>query len=143
MRWPRLLIVSGLLFGPEAEADKIDDVSSASLGAYLVAATLLVLASRHDPVALVTFALLIAATVAIAWRTAAAAAAVPAAALLAVLVMTALGARTQQRVPHRAVRAGRRRHPGAGAGAHRDGTSRSASDLRRCSALPDYLAQGR
>src|SRR6185295_4649112 len=35
------LIVSGLLFGPEAEPDKIDDVSSAALGAYLAAATLL------------------------------------------------------------------------------------------------------
>ena len=81
------MIVSGLLFGPEAEPDQIDDVSSASLGAYLMAATFLVLASRHDPVALATFALLIAATVAIAWRTAAAAAAVPAAALLATLVM--------------------------------------------------------
>ena len=80
------MIVSGLLFGPEAEPDRIDDVSSASLGAYLLAATFLVLASRHDPVALAAFALLVTATVAIAWR-AAAAAAVPVAALLATLVM--------------------------------------------------------
>ena len=81
------LIVSGLLFGPEAEPDTIDEVSSASLGAYLTAVGLLVLASRHDPVALITFAVLIAATIAIAWRTAAVAAVIPAAALLAVLVM--------------------------------------------------------
>ncbi len=81
------LIVSGLLFGPDAEPDRIDDVSSASLGAYLLAATFLVLASRHDPVALITFALLVTATIAIAWRTAAVAAAVPAAALLVALVM--------------------------------------------------------
>ena len=72
-----LLIVSGLLFGPQAEPDTIDEVSSASLGAYLAVAGLLVLASRHDPVALATFAVLVVATVAIAWRTAAAMAAVP------------------------------------------------------------------
>ena len=91
------LIVSGLLFGPEAEPDTIDEVSSASLGAYLTAAGLLVLASRHDPVALITFAVLIAATIAIAWRTAAVAAVIPAAALLAALVMLrwALGLNTE------------------------------------------------
>ncbi|MGE0036342.1 MAG: DUF2339 domain-containing protein [Xanthobacteraceae bacterium] len=92
-----LLIVSGLLFGPQAEPDTIDEVSSASLGAYLAVAGLLVLASRHDPVALATFAVLTAATVAIAWRTAAAMAAVPLAALLATLVMLrwALGLNTE------------------------------------------------
>jgi uncharacterized membrane protein len=83
-----LLIVSGFMFGPESEPGKIDDISSAALGAYLMAATLLVLASRHDPVALVAFALLAAATVAVSWRAEAAVAAVPAAALLAALVMT-------------------------------------------------------
>ena len=71
----------------DAEVGRIDDVSSAALGTYLVAATLLVLASRHDPLALATFAVLIAATVAIAWRAEPAAAAVPAAALLAALVI--------------------------------------------------------
>ncbi len=81
------LIVSGFLFGPQAAPDEIDDVSSASLGAYLIAATFLVLASRHDPAALIVFAILVGATIAIAWRTAAATAAVPAAALLVVLVM--------------------------------------------------------
>jgi uncharacterized membrane protein len=80
------LIVAGLLFGPDEMPGRIDGVSSASLGAYLLVATLLVLASRHDPAALVTFVVLVAATVAIAWRDAAAAA-VPAAAVLAVLVM--------------------------------------------------------
>jgi uncharacterized membrane protein len=81
------LIVAGLLFGPDASPGRIDGVSSAALGAYLLVATLLVLASRHDPVALATFVLLVAATVAIAWRTDAAAGAVPAAAVLAVLVI--------------------------------------------------------
>jgi uncharacterized membrane protein len=81
------LIVAGLLFGPDAEPGRIDGVSSASLSAYLVVTALLVLASRHDPVALATLVVLVAATVAIAWRTDAVAAAVPAAAVLAVLVI--------------------------------------------------------
>ena len=81
------LIVAGLFLGPDAEVGRIDGVSSAALGTYLVAATLLVLASRHDPLALATFAVLVAATVAIAWRAEPAAAAVPAAALLAALVI--------------------------------------------------------
>ena len=41
------LIVAGLFLGPDAEVGRIDDVSSAALGTYLVAATLLVLASRR------------------------------------------------------------------------------------------------
>ena len=80
------LIVAGLWFGPDALPGRIDGVSSAALGAYLLAATLLVLVSRHDPLALVTFAVLAAATVAIAWRAEAATAAVPVAAVLVVLV---------------------------------------------------------
>jgi hypothetical protein len=69
------LIVAGLWYGPSALPGHIDGVSSAALGAYLLAASLLVLTSRHDPLALATFALLAAATVAIAWRAEAAAAA--------------------------------------------------------------------
>jgi hypothetical protein len=80
------LIVAGLWFGPDALPGRIDGVSSAALGAYLLAATLLVVVSRHDPLALVTFAVLAAATVAIAWRAEAATAAVPAAGVLVVLV---------------------------------------------------------
>ena len=82
-----LLIVAGLLLGPDADGGRIDGVSSAALAAYLIAATLLVLASRHDPLALATFAVLVAATVAVAWRAEPAVAAVPAAALLAALVI--------------------------------------------------------
>jgi uncharacterized membrane protein len=80
------LIVAGLWFGPNALPGRLDGVSSAALGVYLLAASLLVLMSRHDPLALTTFAALVAATVAIAWRAEAAAAAVPAAAVLVVLV---------------------------------------------------------
>jgi uncharacterized membrane protein len=82
-----LLIVSGLLYGPSAEPGEIDPVSSGALVAFLLAAAILVLATRHDPAALVVFIVLVAATVAIAWRTDAATAAVPAAAVLVVLVL--------------------------------------------------------
>ena len=72
-----LLIVSGLLFGPDAAPGEIDLVSSGTLAAYLFAAMLLVLATGHDTLALTLFVALVAATVAIAWRTDAAAAACP------------------------------------------------------------------
>ncbi|HEY7245923.1 MAG TPA: DUF2339 domain-containing protein [Xanthobacteraceae bacterium] len=80
-------IVAGLMLGPDEEIARVDPVSSAALAAYLLAITCLVLASRHDPVALSALAALIATTVAIAWRSEAAAAAVPAAAFLLVLVI--------------------------------------------------------
>jgi uncharacterized membrane protein len=81
------LIVSGLAFGPDAETDKIDGVSSAALAAYLFAAMLVVIASGHATVPLVTFTALVIATVAIAWRAPAATAALPIAALLAAFVI--------------------------------------------------------
>lgn len=83
------LIVSGLLFGPDAETDKIDGVSSAALAAYLVMAALVVVASQHAAVPLVTFTVLVIVTVAIAWRAPAATAALPVAALLAAFVIAA------------------------------------------------------
>jgi uncharacterized membrane protein len=72
-----VLIVAGLLLGPDAEAGKIDAVSSAALATYLFGALLIVLMSRHDAVALMVFVALTTAVVAIAWRTEAATAAVP------------------------------------------------------------------
>jgi uncharacterized membrane protein len=81
-----LLMVSGLFFGPDAKAGEIDPVSSGALGAYLFASTALVLASGHDPLALMTFTALVAGIIAIAWRAEAATAAVPVAALLTLLV---------------------------------------------------------
>jgi hypothetical protein len=56
------LIVSGLLFGPSGDRGKIDETSSGALGAYLLAATLLVVASVHAVPALMIFTILIAAT---------------------------------------------------------------------------------
>jgi uncharacterized membrane protein len=82
-----ILIVAGLLLGPDAQPGRIDSVSSAALGAYLFVAACLVFASRHDPAALGAFAALVAATAAIAWRSEAAAGALIAAAPLAVLVI--------------------------------------------------------
>ena len=81
------LIVSGLLYGPSAEPGRIEIVSSAALAVHVLAATLLVLATRHDPVAFLAFSLLVFATIAIAWRSDAALAAVPAAAILVTSVM--------------------------------------------------------
>src|SRR3989440_67374 len=81
------LLVSGLLYGPDAEPGEIDPVSSRALAAYLFAAAALVLVRQHDGVALIAFTLMVVATVAIAWRTEAAAGAVPIAGALAALVM--------------------------------------------------------
>jgi uncharacterized membrane protein len=82
-----LLIVSGLIFGPEAREGEIDFVSSGALAAYLVAAMLVALATGHDTRALIVFVALVVATVAIAWRSDAALVAVPAAVLLVASVM--------------------------------------------------------
>ncbi len=81
------LIVCGLFYGPPAEPGRLDKVSSIAVATYLLAAALMVLATRHDPVTLIVFSALVLATVAIAWRAEAAAAAVPAAAALTVLVI--------------------------------------------------------
>jgi uncharacterized membrane protein len=81
-----LLIVSGLLFGPDAAPGEIDLVSSGALAAYLFASTVLVLATGHDTLALTLFVVLVAATIAIAWRSDAALAAVPAAAIFVALI---------------------------------------------------------
>ena len=84
-----LLIVAGLLFGPDSEPGRIDKISSGAIVAYLLAAALLVLARDHDPAALAGFAILTTATVAIGWRSEAATGALPAGALLAALVVIA------------------------------------------------------
>ncbi len=82
-------IVAGLFYGPSAEPGRIDWISSGAIVAYLLPAALLVLASDHDPAALAAFAVLTVATVAIAWRSDAAAGALPAIALLSALVIIA------------------------------------------------------
>ena len=81
-----VFIVSGFLFGPDAAPGKVDAVSSLGLAAYLFGALLIVLMSRHDTIALITFVALTVAVVAIAWRSEAAAAAVPLAGVMVALM---------------------------------------------------------
>jgi uncharacterized membrane protein len=81
-----LLVVCGFMFGPEIEEGRSEPISSISLAAYLSGATLIVLASRHADAALITFAVLAAATLFVAWRAAAATGAVAAAAVLVFVV---------------------------------------------------------
>ena len=81
------LIVSGFMYGPEAEPAQIDPVSSSALSVYLLAACLFVAATDHHHLALALFVATAVAAVAIAWRTDAAVGALPAAAALAILVM--------------------------------------------------------
>jgi len=87
------LIVAGLLYGPPADRDNVDPISSGALAAYVFAAAALVIAWHHDPLPFSVLALLAFATVAIAWRSDAAAAAVPAVAALAVMVVIAWSVR--------------------------------------------------
>lgn len=82
-----VFLVCGLLFGPDAKPGEVDRVSVFALAVYLLAAALLVLASRHDAAALIPFVILTIATVAVAWRAEAASGAVPVAAILAMAVM--------------------------------------------------------
>ncbi len=77
-----LLVVCGLLFGPSADEGRIEAVSSGSLVAYLLGAAMIVFASFHADAAMITFALLVAGSLVIAWRAPAATGAVAAAAVL-------------------------------------------------------------
>ena len=81
-----LLVVCGLLYGPPAEPGKIEGVSSGALAAYLFGATLVVLSSFHADTAMVTFGLLVAGTLVVAWYAQAATAAVAVAAGFVALV---------------------------------------------------------
>src|SRR5262249_24857363 len=80
-------LVVNFLYGPQAPHGQIDRLSNIALSICLVVAALLVLASRHDPAALVAFVALTAATVGIAWRAEAATPAVLVSAVLAVAAM--------------------------------------------------------
>src|SRR5882724_981732 len=63
------LVVCGFLFGPPAQEGEIEPISSGSLAAYLLGATLIVLASFQADAAVVAFALLVAGALFVAWRT--------------------------------------------------------------------------
>ncbi len=76
-----LFVVCGLMFGPTVDEGQIEPVSCGALAAYLLGATLIVLASFHDDTALVAFTLLVGGTLFVAWRAPAATGAVGAAAV--------------------------------------------------------------
>jgi uncharacterized membrane protein len=80
-----LLVVCGFMFGPEAERG-VEPISSGALAAYLFGAALIVLDSAHADSAIVIFALLVAGTLSVAWRTEAAAGAIGAAAILVFVI---------------------------------------------------------
>ncbi len=81
-----LLVVCGFMFGPPAEEGRIEPISSGALAVYLFGATAIVITSLHADAAMTAFAVLVAATLVIAWRAPAATGAVAAAAVLAALV---------------------------------------------------------
>jgi len=81
-----LLVVCGFMFGPPATEGEIEPISSGSLAAYLVGATLIVLGSFHADTAMIAFGLLVAGSLAVAWRSDAATGGVAAAAALVFVV---------------------------------------------------------
>jgi uncharacterized membrane protein len=81
-----LLVVCGLAFGPSAGEEQIEPISSASIAAYLLGTTLIVLYSHHTDGAMVAFALLVAGTLLVAWRAPAAAGAIGAASIFIFVV---------------------------------------------------------
>jgi uncharacterized membrane protein len=81
-----LLVVCGFMFGPPAEQGRIEPISSGSLAAYLLGATMIVLASSHADAAIVVLAALVAAALGIAWFAQAATGAVAAAAVFVFVV---------------------------------------------------------
>jgi uncharacterized membrane protein len=81
-----LLVVCGFLFGPPAEHGRIEPISSGSLAATLLGATLIVLSSFHADAAMIVFAILVAGALFVAWRAPAATGAVAFAALFVAFV---------------------------------------------------------
>jgi uncharacterized membrane protein len=75
-----LLVVCGFMFGPPADEGQVEQISSGSLAAYLLGATLVVLTGHHADAAMIGFGLLVAGTLFVAWRAEAATAAVAGAA---------------------------------------------------------------
>jgi uncharacterized membrane protein len=81
-----LLVVCGFMFGPPLDDGQIEPISSVSLSAYLLGATVVVLSSYHADAAMIVFAILVAATLVVAWRAPAATGAIGAASVLVFIV---------------------------------------------------------
>jgi uncharacterized membrane protein len=94
-----LLVVCGFLFGPPADQGRIEPISSGSLAAYLLGATMIVLVSFHANAALLVFAILVAATLIVAWRAASATGAVAAAAAFVFVVFAEWAVRGNPEMP--------------------------------------------
>ena len=74
------------MFGPPADEGQIEPISSGSLAAYLLGATMIVLASFHADAAIIAFTALVAGTLLVAWRAPAATGAIAAAAAFVFVV---------------------------------------------------------
>jgi len=83
-----LLVVCGFMFGPPEEPGRIEPISSGALAAYLFGAALIVLNSFHADTAMMIFALLVAGTLFVAWRSDAATGAIIAASAFVFIVFT-------------------------------------------------------
>src|SRR3954469_21132948 len=81
-----LLVWWGFMFGPSGDEGRIEPISSGSLAAYLVGATMIVLASFHADSAIIIFTVLVGGTLIVAWRAQAATGAIAAAAALVFIV---------------------------------------------------------
>lgn len=81
-----VMVVAGFMFGPTAEPGRIERVSSFSLDVFLAGSMVLVLTNNHADAAMIVFALLVAATFVIAWRTESAVGAIGASALFVFVV---------------------------------------------------------
>lgn len=81
-----IFVVAGLLLGPPAQTGRIDTTSSAALSTYLLIGALIVMFGAHADTAMIVFAILVAATLAVAWNADAAVGAVIAAAGLVAIV---------------------------------------------------------
>ena len=81
-----LLVVCGFMYGPPAEAGRIEGISSAALGTSLFGATLIVLAGSHADLAMIAFALLVGGALFVAWYAQAATSAVAIAAVFVAVV---------------------------------------------------------
>jgi uncharacterized membrane protein len=75
-----VLVVCGFMFGPSGDEGHVEPISSGALAAYLLGATLIVLAGHNADAAMIGFGLLVAGTLLVAWRAEAATPAVAAAA---------------------------------------------------------------
>lgn len=137
-----VMVVAGFMFGPTAEPGRIERVSSFSLDVFLAGAMVLVLTNNHADASLIVFALLVAATFIIAWRTDSAVGAIGAAALFVFVVFAEWAVRAN---PDLAVVAG---GPLPGIGTRADDGSISmhliaAAGFGAAFGTAGFLAQGR